>query len=172
MARIAGVPVGEAGLRVRLVYFFTRRNFARLTGRAPRGVIEPLEIYAHVPGLLRGYGKLEQATAKARRLEFRVVLAQVITCEAAAPGHLSRQQPPEKRAIGKHREAVIATIGQNVLLGGALEQIVGRLRRVQRCDGAEFVHMVRAEIADPDRSDRARAVELRQHPGRCDRALW
>src|SRR5260370_28748496 len=55
MARIAGVPVGEAGLRVGLVYFFTRRRFARLTGRAPRGVIEPLASYALLPGLLRGY---------------------------------------------------------------------------------------------------------------------
>jgi hypothetical protein len=32
-------------------------------------VIEPLQIYAHVPGLLRGYGSLEQATAKLRRLD-------------------------------------------------------------------------------------------------------
>ncbi len=27
-------------------------------------MIEPLEMYAHVPGLLKGYAKLEQATAK------------------------------------------------------------------------------------------------------------
>ena len=87
MARIAGVPVRAAGLRGRLVYFFTRRHFARLTGRAPGRVIEPLEIYAHAPGLLRGYGRLEQATAKARRLDWRLqVLAElkattVIGCE-------------------------------------------------------------------------------------------
>lgn len=80
MARIAGVPVRRAGLRVRLVYFFTRRNFVRLTGRAPGRVIEPLEIYAHVPGLLRGYGSLEQATAKRRRLDWRLqVLAELKT---------------------------------------------------------------------------------------------
>ena len=72
MARIAGVPVRRAGLRVKLVYFFTRRTFVRLTGRAPERVIEPLEIYAHVPGLLRGYGRLEQATAKLRRLDWRL----------------------------------------------------------------------------------------------------
>jgi alkylhydroperoxidase family enzyme len=78
MARIAGVPVRAAGLRVRLVYFFTRRHFARLTGRAHGRVIEPLEIYALVPGLLRGYGRLEQATAKARRLDWRLqVLAEL-----------------------------------------------------------------------------------------------
>jgi alkylhydroperoxidase family enzyme len=87
MARMAGVPVTEAGLRTRLVYFFTRRNFARLTGRAPERVIEPLEIYAHVPGLLRGYGRLEQATAKLRRLDWRLqVIAELkattlIQCE-------------------------------------------------------------------------------------------
>jgi AhpD family alkylhydroperoxidase len=78
MARIAGVPARSAGLRVRLVYFFTRRNFTRLTGRTPQRVIEPLEIYAHVPGLLRGYGKLEQATARLRRLDWRLqVLAEL-----------------------------------------------------------------------------------------------
>jgi hypothetical protein len=60
MARIPGVPARAAGLRVRLVYFFTRRHFARLTGRAPGRVIEPLEIYAHAPGLLRGYGRLSR----------------------------------------------------------------------------------------------------------------
>src|SRR5262245_48465792 len=72
MTRMAGVPASEAGLRVKLVYFFTRRNFARLTGRAAMRVIEPLEIYGHVPGLLRGYGGLEQATAKLRRLDWRL----------------------------------------------------------------------------------------------------
>ena len=77
MARIAGVRARDAGPGVKLVYFFTRRNFARLTGRAPAR-LEPLEIYAHVPGLLRGYGKLEQATARLRRLDWRLqVLAEL-----------------------------------------------------------------------------------------------
>jgi AhpD family alkylhydroperoxidase len=77
MARIAGVPVRDAGPGVRLVYLFTRRNFARLTGRAPARV-EPLEIYARVPRLLRGYGKLEQATARLHRLDWRLqVLAEL-----------------------------------------------------------------------------------------------
>lgn len=78
MARISRVPARDAGLRVKLVYFFTRRNFARLTGREPERMIEPLEIYAHVPGLLRGYGRLEQATARLRRLDWRLqVLAEL-----------------------------------------------------------------------------------------------
>src|SRR6266571_8255349 len=35
-------------------------------------MIEPLEMYAHVPVLLRGYTWLEQATAKVHRLDKRV----------------------------------------------------------------------------------------------------
>jgi AhpD family alkylhydroperoxidase len=78
MARISRVSAHDAGLRVRLVYFFTRRNFVRLTGREPERMIEPLEIYAHVPGLLRGYGRLEQATAKLRHVDWRLqVLAEL-----------------------------------------------------------------------------------------------
>lgn len=72
MARIAGVAPGEAGPLVRLAYFFTRRQLARLSGRTPERMIEPLEMYAHAPGLLRAYGRLEQATAKLRRVDERL----------------------------------------------------------------------------------------------------
>jgi 4-carboxymuconolactone decarboxylase len=64
MARIPGVSARAAGVGVKLAYFFTRRSLSRLTGRAPEGMLAPLELYAHLPGLLRGYGALEQATAK------------------------------------------------------------------------------------------------------------
>ncbi len=72
MARIAGVSAREAGLFVKLAFFFTRREIARLTGRNAERMVEPLEMYAHLPGLLRGYGSLEQATAKLHRLDERL----------------------------------------------------------------------------------------------------
>src|SRR5919107_3621584 len=72
MARITRVPGGDAGLRVKLAYFFTRRHLARLTGRAPRDIIEPLELYAHAPGLMSAYGKLEGASAQQDRVEGRL----------------------------------------------------------------------------------------------------
>src|SRR5262245_65671999 len=72
MARITGVSAREAGPAVKLAYFFTRRQLARLAGRKTERMIEPLEMYAHVPGLLRGYGSLEQATAKLHRLDERL----------------------------------------------------------------------------------------------------
>ena len=72
MARIAGVPPRRAGLYTRLAYHFTRRSLARLTGCAPEGMIAPLEMYAHLPGLLRGYAGLEQATARLHRVDKRL----------------------------------------------------------------------------------------------------
>jgi AhpD family alkylhydroperoxidase len=43
-----------------------------MSGRQPEHMIEPLELYAHVPGLLKGYGKLEQATGKLNRIDKRL----------------------------------------------------------------------------------------------------
>lgn len=72
MTRIAGVPASKAGPYVKLIYFFTRRSLVQLTGIEPEGIIEPLEMYAHLPGLLKGYAKLEQATAKLHGLDRRL----------------------------------------------------------------------------------------------------
>src|SRR5579859_3547998 len=73
VSRIEGASDRHAGLYVKLAYFFTRRQFARLTGRDTRrmseGILEPLKLYAHVPGLLRGIAALEQATAKLHHLD-------------------------------------------------------------------------------------------------------
>ena len=69
MTRISGVSARQAGPLVKLGYRFARRHIARLTGREPEGMIGPVEMYAHVPELLRGYAKLEQATAKLHRVD-------------------------------------------------------------------------------------------------------
>src|ERR1019366_3494483 len=72
MARIKGVSSAQAGLQVKIAYHFTRRSIAKLTGRETERMIEPLEMYAHVPVLFKGYAKLEQATAKLHRLDKRL----------------------------------------------------------------------------------------------------
>ena len=87
MARIPVVSARQANPQAKMVFYFTRRGISKLTGRAPDGMIEPLEIYAHVPGLLKGYAGLEQATAKLDRLTKRVralaelKAATVVACE-------------------------------------------------------------------------------------------
>lgn len=72
MARINGVRSARAGLFVKIAYHFTRRGIAQLTGRETERMIEPLEMYAHVPVLFKGYAKLEQATARLQRLDRRL----------------------------------------------------------------------------------------------------
>jgi len=72
MARIERVSKSDAGLRVKLAYFFTRRQLARITGREPEDIIEPLELYAHAPGLMFAYGKLEAASAQQDRVDWRL----------------------------------------------------------------------------------------------------
>jgi alkylhydroperoxidase family enzyme len=87
MARIKGVAARDGGLRVRLAYLFTRRSIARLAGRQPDRMLEPLQMYAYVPGLLNAYGKLEQATARLHRLDQRISdlaelkAATLVSCE-------------------------------------------------------------------------------------------
>jgi AhpD family alkylhydroperoxidase len=72
MARIEPVSSARAGLRVKIAYYFTRRSIGKLTGRETERMIEPVQMYAHVPVLFRGYAKLEQATAKLHRLDRRL----------------------------------------------------------------------------------------------------
>jgi AhpD family alkylhydroperoxidase len=72
LARIAGVPAGEAGIGVKLAYYFTRRGMAKLAGRETEQMLEPLAIFAHSPKLLAGYGRLEHATAKLSSVESRL----------------------------------------------------------------------------------------------------
>jgi 4-carboxymuconolactone decarboxylase len=87
MARIEGIAPGQAGLYVKIALHFTRRSMAKLAGRETERMVEPLEMYAHVPVLFKGIAKLEQATAKSERLDKRLrALAElkastVVACE-------------------------------------------------------------------------------------------
>src|SRR5262245_605973 len=69
MGRIRRVPAHEAAPEIARTYDWVRRGLAQLTGREPKRSIEPLETYAHVPGLLQGVLALESATAGLNRLD-------------------------------------------------------------------------------------------------------
>jgi AhpD family alkylhydroperoxidase len=90
MARINGVRQADAGLKVKLVYWFMRKGTAKMTGRPPAAGcsgIEPVEIWAHQPKMISGMGKFQQAVRRAHavddRLKYLVELkgAQMIGCE-------------------------------------------------------------------------------------------
>jgi 4-carboxymuconolactone decarboxylase len=71
MARLPEVSERDAGLRAKITYFFMKRQFKRLTGRESESMLGPVRIYAHIPKLLAGYGKLEQTVAKLHLLDLR-----------------------------------------------------------------------------------------------------
>jgi 4-carboxymuconolactone decarboxylase len=78
MSRIAGVRSKQAGPLTRVILSVARRKTGQMTGRRTERMIEPLEVYAHRPRLLIGYGMMEDATAKLNRVEKRLkVLAEL-----------------------------------------------------------------------------------------------
>ena len=71
MARLPEVSERDAGFRTRIAYYFIKRQFKRLTGRENESMLGPIRVYAHIPKLLAGYGKLEQTVAKVHLLDLR-----------------------------------------------------------------------------------------------------
>jgi hypothetical protein len=65
MGRIRGADPKEQGLFAgwftRLVYAMTRRKLGR--------VVDPVRVIAHHPGILWGYGQMEQSLASASRVD-------------------------------------------------------------------------------------------------------
>ena len=89
MARMQGVSQQQAGLEIKLVYWFMRRGMKKLTGRdATQGSgIEPVAIWAIQPKMMSGMGKFQQSVRKAHGVDERTKNlmelkgAQMIGCE-------------------------------------------------------------------------------------------
>src|SRR5262245_55826659 len=64
MAYIKGVEPAEAGWFTRLVYWFVRRKFGKLTGK--NRLIEPVKVAAYQPRLFRAIGQMEGGIEAAR----------------------------------------------------------------------------------------------------------
>jgi AhpD family alkylhydroperoxidase len=71
MPRLPGVSDRDATIGAKIAFFFTRRRFKQLAGRETDTMLEPLRMYAHIPKLLNGYGRLEQAVGKLDLLDLR-----------------------------------------------------------------------------------------------------
>ncbi|MBA2715365.1 MAG: carboxymuconolactone decarboxylase family protein [Rubrobacteraceae bacterium] len=131
MARIEGVSASEAGLQMKLAYFFTRRGLGRLTGREPERMIEPLELYAHTPGLMFAYGKIEQAAAEQDRVDWRLKVlaglkaATLTNCEfcvdlGSQVARLSGLSDEQLLALPRYRESGLFTDLEKLVLDYAV----------------------------------------------------
>jgi 4-carboxymuconolactone decarboxylase len=57
---------------------YTRQGMVELTGRDPEHGIEPIEVYAHAPGLLQAYGNFEYVSSQLTGVDKRIrVLAEL-----------------------------------------------------------------------------------------------
>ena len=72
MAHMKGVEPAEADWFTRLVYWFVRRKFGKLTGK--NHLIEPVKIAAHQPRLLRAIGQMEGGLEAARSVPLKLKL--------------------------------------------------------------------------------------------------
>ncbi len=75
------------------------------------------------------------------RLELRIDAPQIVAVESRIRPHAPAQQPAAERPIAERHDVVGATVGQNLRLDGALEQVIGRLQHVQRGHLAEALHL-------------------------------
>jgi alkylhydroperoxidase family enzyme len=130
MARIDGVREADAGLKVKLVYWFMRKGMVKLTGRAPaagRSGIEPIEVWARQPRMLNGMGRFQQAVRKAHavdeRLKNLVELkgAQMIGCEFCVDlgSQICRNSgfsDAELLALPRHRQSDLFTAREKLVL--------------------------------------------------------
>jgi len=64
MAHMKGIDPVEAGWFTRLVYWFVRRKFGKLTGKDR--LVEPVKVAAHHPRLLRAMGSMESGLEAAQ----------------------------------------------------------------------------------------------------------
>ena len=71
MARINKVTRDGLDQDVEMALTYSRLGLAELTGRETQTMIEPLEVYAHLPDLFRGIGALEQSTAQLTGIDRR-----------------------------------------------------------------------------------------------------
>jgi 4-carboxymuconolactone decarboxylase len=74
-----GIEPAEAGMFTRLIYWFVRRKFGKLTGK--NRLIEPVKIVAHHPRILRAMGQMESGVEAAHSVPTK--LKQLASLQAA-----------------------------------------------------------------------------------------
>jgi hypothetical protein len=106
-----------------------------------------------------------QVLGIAGREELRIAGSKVVSSELRVPAHLAGEQPPTQRAVGQRRQVMLFGVGEDIGFDLPLEEVVGRLHHVQRRRRSEHRHLVRREVAHPDRSNLALLEQPTEHPG-------
>src|ERR1700722_6113284 len=96
---------------------------------------------------------------EAGRLEFWVDATQIVAVEYSVRSHAPAQRAATECAIAQGCDAVGLAIGQNLRFNAAFEQVVRRLKDMQRGHFPEALDLSYREIADADGADLALFVK-------------
>ncbi len=153
MTRIDGVSTRNASPLVRLVYRLSRRRLGR--------DVEPIAVYAHAPGLLLGYGVLEQATAGQHRVQEHLkVLAETEGGGARQLRVLLRHRLPRSHA--KQASASISCWRCRAMRSRGVQRARAARARLRGRDDPHAHNRLRRAVGEPARA-------LRRAPaGRAD----
>jgi AhpD family alkylhydroperoxidase len=179
MARVTPPSGRAAGLRVRVVFWFTGRALHRLAGRPahPDRMVEPLRVYAHLPGVLRGYAKLEQATAAAHLLDRRhQALAELKAATVTACAYCIDLGSEVARRWGMTDEELLALAQyQTSPLFGEVDKLVlsyaEGMSRTPVDVSADLVRRLREHFTDAQIVELTHLVALENLRGRFNLAL-
>lgn len=177
MSRIDTVTNAQAGPRARLIFYFTARSLARLTGRAPERMLDPLRLYAHIPGLLRGYAALEQATAKLTTLDKRLralaelKAAALVACEfcidlGSQVARSSGLSDDELLALSSYRDSALFSVLDKLVL----DYTVGMCRTPVEVPDELFAAL-RQHLSDAQLVELTHLIALENLRGRFNLAL-
>jgi 4-carboxymuconolactone decarboxylase len=162
---------------VKIAYHFSRRGIAKLTGRQTERMIEPLEMYAHVPVLFKRYAKLEQATARLHRLDRRLhALAELKAATLTHCEYCIDMGSAISRRWGLADEEILALPGyQTSPLFSELDKLVldyaaGMTRTPARVPG-ELFDKLRQHLDDGQIVELTHHIALENMRGRFNLAL-
>jgi AhpD family alkylhydroperoxidase len=177
MARISTVSGNHAEQDVARTLGYARQGVAELAGREVEHGIEPLELLAHLPGLLQGYGALEQASGELHGISLRLkalaeLKAATLThCEYCIDlgSQISRQwglSDEELLALPTYRTSALFTDFEKLVLDYA----VGMSRTpVEVSD--ELFDQLRAHLDDAQLVELTHIIALENMRGRFNLAL-
>jgi alkylhydroperoxidase family enzyme len=156
---------------------YTRDGVAQMIGRDADNMIEPLELYAHVPDLLQGIGALEGATAQLNNLDKRIralgelKAATLTNCEYCIDigSFISRQwglSDEEMLALPVYQTSELFTDFEKLVLDYA----VGMSRTPVDVSG-ELVASLREQLDDAQIVELTHVIALENMRGRFNLAL-
>jgi 4-carboxymuconolactone decarboxylase len=161
----------------RLTLRMARRKAAQMTGRETEGMLEPLEAFAHAPTLLKGYGALEMANARCRRVEHQLKELAVLKAATLAQceycidigSHMARRiglSDEQLLALPSYRDSDLFSEREKLVLG--LAEAMSRTP-VEVSD--ELFDDLRAEFDDAQLVELAGVIALENFRARFNAAL-